>query len=271
MEYFNSPLGTLSFADSTSASPVGATPDWPASMLVMGPPYGNSSGSISTGGVSYGESLDDGSFYPPGPFGAIQNLPAAETDYRRADGSFQDAKPKLQPSKPQPPKLQPRPSEDANPRSSYRKDLPTSSKTKVPSSNRKDKKKAQPHRGSEQTSAQAPKLRTAARRRSEETGHRPKPGESPEDQRVRTNHNKVEKEYRSRLNREFELVIDVLPADQVNRGKSSRGKISKSQVLASATITIHSLAEEVAQLQEKKRLMEEEKKKMLLLEGKHEQ
>ncbi|KAK4156610.1 hypothetical protein C8A00DRAFT_40917 [Chaetomidium leptoderma] len=56
-----------------------------------------------------------------------------------------------------------------------------------------------------------PTLRTAARRFKRPPRSSPKPGESPEHQRARTNHNLVEQQYRHRLHARFEALLDVLP------------------------------------------------------------
>ncbi len=50
-----------------------------------------------------------------------------------------------------------------------------------------------------------PSLRTAARKQSHNEPAQ-KPGESPEDQRARPSHNRVEKEYRIRLYKQFKLL-----------------------------------------------------------------
>ncbi|AEO70684.1 uncharacterized protein THITE_2147459 [Thermothielavioides terrestris NRRL 8126] len=55
-----------------------------------------------------------------------------------------------------------------------------------------------------------PTLRTAARR-FKRPSPPPKPGESPEHQRARTNHNMVEQQYRHRLHARFEALLDALP------------------------------------------------------------
>ncbi|KAL2124887.1 hypothetical protein VTJ04DRAFT_1252 [Mycothermus thermophilus] len=59
-----------------------------------------------------------------------------------------------------------------------------------------------------------PVLRTATRRRSQNqppASSLPKPGETPARQRARTNHNRVEQQYRHRLQARFESLCRVLP------------------------------------------------------------
>ena len=60
------------------------------------------------------------------------------------------------------------------------------------------------------TPTSGPTLRTAARRFKRPTPG-PKPGESPEHRRARTNHNMVEQQYRHRLHARFEALLEVLP------------------------------------------------------------
>ncbi|KAK4681286.1 hypothetical protein QC764_106100 [Podospora pseudoanserina] len=68
----------------------------------------------------------------------------------------------------------------------------------------------QPHK---QTKSNGPSLRTATRRfrRTPEEAP-PRPGELAEDQRARENHNQVEKEYRIRLHKGFEELLEALCA-----------------------------------------------------------
>ncbi|KAK4174839.1 hypothetical protein QBC36DRAFT_33676 [Triangularia setosa] len=64
-----------------------------------------------------------------------------------------------------------------------------------------------------QSKLSGPSLRTATRRFKRTTDETPpKPGESLEDQRARENHNQVEKEYRNRLHKGFEELLEALYA-----------------------------------------------------------
>lgn len=253
LEYFSSPLGTgtLSFVGSTSASPVAT--GWPVNLTPIHTGNMGSSGSFSVAD-NYGPGLDDSNVYSEESFDALLHMPAS------VDATYNDQSPETDMAEVS---EQPHPHEGAGVSSGGgRKSSLASDKSSSASSKTTRKRKM----GSSQETqrpppAQGPKLRTAARRQGSETGHLAKPGESPEDQRARTSHNKVEKEYRNRLNKEFAMVIDVLPASQAVRGQSSKGRMSKADVIGNATMTIQSLADEVVQLREKKRLMEEEKNK----------
>ncbi|KAM7200178.1 hypothetical protein V8F20_005396 [Naviculisporaceae sp. PSN 640] len=258
MEYFGSPLGTgsLSFGDSASASPVGQ--NWGANLTPMDSVASTmgSSGSLSVAD-SYAPALGDSAsaMFAEESFGTVLQMPAAEIAhhdviYDGEGGGNGKAK------------AQPHSHEAFKPSSAGRRKSSVSSEKSLSASRKKERKrKTSSSLDSQPPPVQGPKLRTAARRHGSETGHLPKPGESPEDQRARTSHNKVEKEYRERLNKEFELVIGVLPEEQAARGQSSRGRMSKADVIGNATATIQSLAAEVVQLREKKRQMEEERKK----------
>ncbi|KAK4098792.1 hypothetical protein N658DRAFT_517766 [Parathielavia hyrcaniae] len=61
-------------------------------------------------------------------------------------------------------------------------------------------------------------LRTAARRTKRPAPSLAKPGESPERQRARTNHNMVEQQYRHRLHAQFEALLEVLPERMLDNG-----------------------------------------------------
>ncbi|KAK4196975.1 hypothetical protein QBC40DRAFT_309495 [Triangularia verruculosa] len=79
----------------------------------------------------------------------------------------------------------------------------------------------------QQLRSNGPSLRTAARRfkRTAEEAP-PKPGESLEDQRARENHNQVEKEYRNRLHRGFEELLDALhglPVEELLAARPNNG------------------------------------------------
>ncbi|KAK4210320.1 hypothetical protein QBC37DRAFT_36164 [Rhypophila decipiens] len=252
MGYFTSPLGTgtlNSFAGSTSASPPGPGQEWAATMTPMDTTYGMGSSGSHSMVEGHAPGLDAGGFFASESFDTVPHMSVVEGNNQHTlPGSAIRATGKAV----------------VQHHTDERFKADTSGRRKSSSSStRKKDKKRKPSSGQDgqPPPVQGPKLRTAARRRASETGNLPKPGESPEDQRARTSHNKVEKEYRNRLNREFELVIDVLPANQALPGQSSRGKMSKADVIGNATATIQSLADEVLQLREKKRQKEEEKKK----------
>ncbi|KAK0624802.1 hypothetical protein B0T17DRAFT_253112 [Bombardia bombarda] len=108
-------------------------------------------------------------------------------------------------------------------------------------------------------------LRTAARKhRRLEAPHRD--GETMEDHRARTSHNQVEKEYRNRLHKYFEQLLEVLPEDVV--GASGGGEVSpsggpprrlsKAAVLDKACRRIRSLEEDTARLRREQLELKEE-------------
>ena len=72
------------------------------------------------------------------------------------------------------------------------------------------------------TPTAGPTLRTAARR-FKRPAPGPKPGESPEHRRARTNHNMVEQQYRHRLHARFEALLEVLPEGIMLDDKDGEG------------------------------------------------
>ncbi|KAM7217198.1 hypothetical protein V8F06_007381 [Rhypophila decipiens] len=266
MGYFTSPPGTgtlNSFAGSTSASPMGPGQEWAATMTPMDTTYGMGSSGSHSMVESHAPGLDAGNFFAGESFDTVPHMSVVQ-------GNNQHTLPGSEIRGTGKAVVQPRTNERFKADTGGRRKSSAGSKETSSTTRKKDKKR-KPSSGQDgqPPPVQGPKLRTAARRHASETGNLPKPGESPEDQRARTSHNKVEKEYRNRLNREFELVIDVLPADQALRGQSSRGKMSKADVIGNATATIQSLADEVLQLREKKRQKEEEEKKKKKLLNNH--
>jgi hypothetical protein len=92
---------------------------------------------------------------------------------------------------------------------------------------------------------------------------------SPDERRQRQNHNIVEKQYRNRLNLQFERLLSVLPADQqlteedehhMKSGASGDGeekRLSKAEVLDMARRRIKALEQERRNLkQEQKDLVQ---------------
>jgi hypothetical protein len=75
-----------------------------------------------------------------------------------------------------------------------------------------------------------------------------------EERRARQNHNIVEKQYRNRLNSQFERLLSILPANQMEGVESGRTvefderRMSKAEVLDLARRRIHALENEVQQL-----------------------
>ncbi|ERT01069.1 hypothetical protein HMPREF1624_02306 [Sporothrix schenckii ATCC 58251] len=75
-----------------------------------------------------------------------------------------------------------------------------------------------------------------------------------EEHRARQNHNIVEKQYRNRLNSQFERLLSILPANQMegaDTGKSvdfDERRMSKAEVLDLARRRIHALESEIKQL-----------------------
>ena len=76
-----------------------------------------------------------------------------------------------------------------------------------------------------------------------------------EERRARQNHNIVEKQYRNRLNMQFNRLLSILPANQVD-GPDAVGRpvefddrrMSKAEVLELARRRIHDLEMEIQEL-----------------------
>ncbi|KAL1863960.1 hypothetical protein VTK73DRAFT_6280 [Phialemonium thermophilum] len=108
-------------------------------------------------------------------------------------------------------------------------------------------------------------LRTASRRPKGTPPGSPNqdPGDedlTPEERRARHSHNMVEKQYRNRLNQQFESLLAVLPAEsQGSRGggEGDERRLSKAEVLDMARQRITTLEEERRTLQlEREELLE---------------
>ncbi|KAL1898149.1 hypothetical protein Sste5346_003551 [Sporothrix stenoceras] len=75
-----------------------------------------------------------------------------------------------------------------------------------------------------------------------------------EERRARQNHNIVEKQYRNRLNSQFERLLSILPANQMEGAEMGRTvefderRMSKAEVLDLARRRIHALENEIQQL-----------------------
>lgn len=75
-----------------------------------------------------------------------------------------------------------------------------------------------------------------------------------EERRARQNHNVVEKQYRNRLNSQFERLLSILPANQMEGAEMGRAmefderRMSKAEVLDLARRRIHALENEIQQL-----------------------
>ncbi|KAM0352404.1 hypothetical protein ACHAPU_002071 [Fusarium lateritium] len=113
------------------------------------------------------------------------------------------------------------------------------------------------------TSSRQSKLRSASRT---SKNSRDKPSDTLEDRRTRASHNLVEKQYRNRLNAQFESLLSALP-EQVRHGDSGDGngngnednesdqandpdrRVSKGEVLEMARKHIESLERERSQLE----------------------
>lgn len=90
---------------------------------------------------------------------------------------------------------------------------------------------------------------------------------TPEERRARRNHNLVEKQYRNRLNAQFERLLAVLPVEQCQRSSSSGSggggmvgagdekRMSKAEVLDLATRRIRTLEVERDRLVRERREM----------------
>ncbi|KAF5000398.1 hypothetical protein FGRMN_1728 [Fusarium graminum] len=111
------------------------------------------------------------------------------------------------------------------------------------------------------TSSRQSKLRSASRT---SKNSRDKPNDTPEDRRTRASHNLVEKQYRNRLNAQFESLLSALP-EQIRHGDSGSGngnednesdqandpdrRVSKGEVLEMARKHIEALERERNQLE----------------------
>ncbi|KAF4446055.1 hypothetical protein F53441_10279 [Fusarium austroafricanum] len=113
------------------------------------------------------------------------------------------------------------------------------------------------------TSSRQSKLRSASRT---SKNSRDKPNDTPEDRRTRASHNLVEKQYRNRLNAQFESLLNALP-EQARHGDSGSGngngnednesdhandpdkRVSKGEVLEMARKHIQALERERNQLE----------------------
>ena len=96
---------------------------------------------------------------------------------------------------------------------------------------------------------------------------------TPEERRARRNHNIVEKQYRNRLNAQFERLLAVLPVDRCSSGSGVGGgpvgqgvvmpvggggdgeekRMSKAEVLELATVRIRTLEAERGRLKRERR------------------
>lgn len=110
------------------------------------------------------------------------------------------------------------------------------------------------------SSGRQSKLRSASR--TSKNSHN-KPSDTPEDRRTRASHNLVEKQYRNRLNAQFESLLQSLPEQVRNGGdgEDSEGhaptdlgdkRVSKGEVLEMARKHIQSLERERDQLEREK-------------------
>lgn len=92
--------------------------------------------------------------------------------------------------------------------------VPVSSRSRTaPTRSKALGKKRAPHMNtSTENPPPGPSLRTATRKFKQAEAP-PKPGESPERRRARTNHNMVEQEYRRRLTKSFKQLLESLPED----------------------------------------------------------
>ncbi|RGP60662.1 hypothetical protein FSPOR_10499 [Fusarium sporotrichioides] len=110
-------------------------------------------------------------------------------------------------------------------------------------------------------SSRQSKLRSASRT---SKNSRDKPNDTPEDRRTRASHNLVEKQYRNRLNAQFESLLHALP-EQIRHGDNGGGngnednesdqandpdrRVSKGEVLEMARRHIQALERERNQLE----------------------
>lgn len=106
-------------------------------------------------------------------------------------------------------------------------------------------------------SSRQAKLRSASRT---SKNRQSRPNDTPEERRTRASHNLVEKQYRNRLNAQFESLLSALP-EQLRAGNNGNGntdeaegngadrRVSKGEVLEMARKHIQLLEQERAQLE----------------------
>ncbi|KAK3335821.1 hypothetical protein B0T19DRAFT_19464 [Cercophora scortea] len=166
--------------------------------------------------------------------------------------------------------------------SSSRRDTALSDSTKPPSPTKKRRASKKPTSDQSPPASSQPlgsgsTLRTATRinRRGPEPRNT-KPGESFQEQRARTTHNQVEKQYRNRLHRQFERLLNVLPdgdldpesgssmaSPNVGGRQGHQRRLSKAEVLDKACQRILFLESDAAKLRR-----EREELAMALEDGK---
>lgn len=156
------------------------------------------------------------------------------------------------------------PNDHAEPEQEH-KEWKYSSTSRASGARKKSSRKKSPsnHNSRGQTPLLGPLLRTATRKYvRNEPPH--KPGESPEELRARASHNQVEKEYRTRLQWQFEQLLEVLPGEgmgvddegEVPAGAARQRRLSKAEVLDKATRHIRFLEDDKARLRREKRELE---------------
>lgn len=102
-------------------------------------------------------------------------------------------------------------------------------------------------------------LRTASRK-AKRTSASYKPATSPEEERARSSHNQVEKQYRNRLNHQFERLLAILPTPIDESGgiegedaaRNSDRRLSKVEVLDMARQHIQMLEREASELEQQR-------------------
>lgn len=139
--------------------------------------------------------------------------------------------------------------------SSTSKPAPASSKRRKSS----DKESRSSHSHSRSKSDSEPRLRSTiqpsrATTFSSSSSSSARSPPSGENIRGRTNHNQVEKQYRNRLNGQFESLLNKLPNDDDRDGAKSR--VSKAEVLMLAKRHIVQLEQEKTMLEEQRMELE---------------
>ncbi|KAK3329864.1 hypothetical protein B0H66DRAFT_39976 [Apodospora peruviana] len=270
--YFSNATGPPSYADSASISPMGMATDWSYGASTMSPGYlglglgwpaRHSAGELST------PSLDEHVLHQQDSFDTLLAAKSECASDLTQEGSETA-----------------RPQGSQKARGGRKSKLTTTKKRQQSESSvgasalakQEGRRRSTASRESPQQSSPppAPALRTATRRQpSARPSH--KPGESAEDQRLRTSHNRVEKEYRNRLHKEFERLLEVLPEGEIKHvgdvgaeegsdssrpaGKVGVGRpgrrLSKADVLGKATTFIESLEGETERLRQEMREVED--------------
>ncbi|KAK0730958.1 hypothetical protein B0H67DRAFT_563422 [Lasiosphaeris hirsuta] len=256
--------GSVTTSPTTATTGTGAAPVWPSHLISMDPtypeipcrsaPYIEPELSPAMNGFTYQDGGYDESL-PEAGSGGEDGTPYAEDNRTPKDHGYSDDRADQDQEQEQ----------EQGPKKTKK-----SVKTSRASGARKKpsrKKSGASHNSPGQTPPllppPGPSLRTATRKHKRtEPPH--KPGESPGELRARASHNQVEKEYRTRLHRQFEQLLNVLPGEgmgvddegEIPAGTTRQRRLSKAEVLDKATRHIRFLEGDKARLRRENRELE---------------